>query len=300
MAPRARSLAMPAAILVAVTTVVHVVALSATHHSAATLAETAGYALVAIGLLVVWRRRSRRLAGGVAALAVVTASIGEIPLAPPTLGVAMRDALTFLHILGALSWVGGLVALAGIGLLGRRTRNPDDPNTSRDWSQVWQRFTVVALFAVGALIVSGTWLAWTHVGTPAQLFTTAYGRYLGIKLVVVCVMLAAGGYNTRVLMPRITAAQRQGDERSVMRIAAQHFPVVVAGEAVLGVVVLAIVPFLRGSARTEAGWPAAGPFDASVLGTGLVLVALVAAGLWAGTRTPGVERTVSPSGSPAA
>lgn len=83
MAPRARSLAMPAAILVAVTTVVHVVALSATHHSAATLAETAGYALVAIGLLVVWRRRSRRLAGGVAALAVVTASIGEIPSPRP-------------------------------------------------------------------------------------------------------------------------------------------------------------------------------------------------------------------------
>lgn len=299
-APRVRSLALPAAVLVALTAVLHVVTPAAKHQSAAALTQTAAYALVVVGLLVVWRHSSRWLAGGVAAAALVTASIPEIPITATTFDVAMRDLLTFLHITGALVWVGGLVVLAAAGLVGRRTRNLDAPNTARDWSQVWERFTIVALFAVGALIVSGTWLAWTHVGTPAQLLTTTYGRYLAIKLVVVVLMLAAGGYNTRVLMPKIAAARLAGDERSVIRIAAHHFPIVVAGEAVLGVVVLTIVPFLKGSARTQAGWPGAGPFDASVLGTGVVLVVLVAAGLWAGTRTPRSERTVSQPGSPAA
>lgn len=295
-APRVRGLAMPVGMLVALTVVLHVVVPSTKRQDGVTLAETVGYAMVAIGLLLVWRHPSRWLAGGVAAVAVVTASVPEIPLAAPTLDVAMRDLLTFAHITGALVWVGGLVVLAAAGLLGRRKRNLAGPNAARDWSQVWERFTVVALFAVGALIVSGSWLAWTHVGTPAQLLTTTYGRYLAIKLVVVALMLAAGCYNTRVLMPKIAEARRSGDERSVIRIAAHHFPVVVAGEAVLGVVVLTVVPFLRGSARTEAGWPRAGSVDASVLGTGLVLIALVAAGLWAGTRVPRSERTVSPPG----
>jgi len=299
-APRVRRLAVPAAVVVAVAVVLHVVTLSAKPQDGVTLAETVCYALTAIGLLLVWRLPSRWLAGGVAAVAVVAASAGEIPLTAPKLDVAMRDLLTFVHIVGALVWVGGLVVLAAAGLLGRRTQNLDAPNTSRDWSQVWERFTVVALFAVGALIVSGTWLAWTHVGTPAQLLTTSYGRHLALKLAVVGLMLAAGAYNTRVLMPKIDAARLDGDERSVIRIAAQHFPIVVAGEAALGVVVLTIVPFLRGSARAQAGWPSAGSFDGSVFGTGAVLIALVAASLWAGTRVPRSARTVSPSGSPAA
>lgn len=264
-------------------------------------AETAGYAVVTVGLLLMRWQRSRRLAGSVAAAAVVTASIPVLPSTAPTVDVAMRAALTVLHVVGAAFWVGGLVVLAGAGLLGRRSTVHGSVAAARDWSRVWRRFTVVALFAVGALVISGAWLAWTHVGTPAQLFTTTYGRYLSVKLVAVCLMLVAGAYNTRVLMPKIAAAQRGGDHRSVVHLAVQHFPVVVAGEAVLAVAVLTVVPFLRGSARSQAGWPGAGSFDTSVLGTGVVLVLLVAAGLWAGTRTPRSESAaVSRPESPAA
>ena len=52
------------------------------------------------------------------------------------------------------------------------------------------------------------------------------------------------------------------------------------------VAVLAVVPFLRGSARGQAGGAAAGPFDLTVFGCGAVLVAITAAALWAGTRVP--------------
>ena len=69
-----------------------------------------------------------------------------------------------------------------------------------------------------------------------------------------------------------------------MTVAVHHFPVVVAGECLLATAVFTLVPFLRGSARSEAGGPNAGPFDLHVFGVGLVLAALVAAGLWLGTR----------------
>lgn len=202
------------------------------------------------------------------------------------LGRVAANALTAVHVIGAVTWVGGLVVLAAtaVALRRNRTRDDDDSRVADDWAQIWERFSLVAMIAVGALIVSGTWLAWSHVGTPGQLFTTAYGRALAVKLVLVIVLLCAGGYNVRVLLPRIHALQQGGDRRGVFRLAAQHFPAVVLGEALVAVCVLAVVPFLRGSARAQAGAPAAVSFDLSTFGTGVVLIAVVGAAMWAGTR----------------
>ncbi len=145
---------------------------------------------------------------------------------------------------------------------------------------------MLALWCVGAMIVSGAWLAWTHVGSPGQLLSTPYGRHLTLKLVLVGALMAAGAYNTRVLLPRLRAARASGDTRTTLRLAVHHFPAVVAAESAVGIAILAVVPFLRGSARGQAGGPAAGPFDLAVFGCGAVLVALTAAALWAGTRVP--------------
>lgn len=261
------------------------------------LAQSVGYLTVVVALLVVGARGSRVVAGGLATATLVTAMIPDIPLAPPTVDGMAHSLITLTHVLGALFWIGGLVVLAAAGLMDRRVRQVgsfDDHEARRaaqDWIQVWERFTVVALFAVGALIVSGTWLAWIHVGSPAQLLTTSYGRYLAIKLLIVTAMLGAGAYNVRVLIPKILAAQRVGDQRTVFEVAVRHFPVVVFGESLLVVGVLVMVPFLRGSARTQAGWPGAGGFDLPVFGAGVALVAFLAVAMWWGTRTPAALRS---------
>ena len=82
----------------------------------------------------------------------------------------------------------------------------------------------------------------------------------------------------------IRAAQRDCDNRTAWKIAVEHFPAVAICESVIAVAVFAIVPFLRGSARSEAGWPNAGPFDMNAAATGLVLVLLMAVGLRFGTK----------------
>lgn len=305
---RIRRLALPAAILVTVSAVLHFfTALHGEPGSARPVDVVAagGYVAIVTSLIWLWKRGSR-LAGSFAMVAVVaTASIPEIRFTATTLSGSMSNALTVAHLLGALVWIGGLVVLAVAGLMTRRdTGNLDGDDTqagfvSDEWRHIWERFSVVALYAVGALIVSGSWLAWTHVGTPMQLLTTPYGRYLALKLCVVALLLAAGAYNTRVLIPAIRSARRNGDTRGALRIAAHHFPLVVAGESLLATGILAIVPFLRGSARAEAGWPSASSFDPGIFATGLVLVAMVAAGLWAGTRTAGgvrLKRRNSPVG----
>ena len=262
------------------------------------LAQLAGYALT-IGCLMWLRLRGCRAAGAATAVcAALTATLPVLPLAATTASSLPGQLLTTVHVLGATVWIGGLVVLATAGLQGRRSGNAPgsaDPSgeLADEWRRVWERFSLTALFAVGALIVSGSWLAWSHVGAAAQFVTTAYGRYLGLKLILVVLLLVAGAYNVRVLIPRIRSARDRGDARTAIAVAVHHFPVVVAVEAVLASGVLVIVPFLRGSARSEADWPNAGPFDAEVFGVGVLLVALLGAAFWLGTRTPTGRRVAA-------
>lgn len=285
-ARRVRHFALPAVALVLVTAIVHFAAAPSARGGTdveRSVLQAGGYALILLGLVGL-RWRGTRVAGAVlAACAAVTAAIPELPTSIPTAVRAATTMLTFAHVLGALTWVGGLVVLAAAGLIDRRRSDASDGRTE-EWLHAWERFTVVALWAVGTLIVSGAWLSWSHVGTPMQLLTTPYGRVLAVKLILVGLLLVAGAFNVRVLIPRIHAARRRGDDRAAWTVAVHHFPIVVTGECLLATAVFTLVPFLRGSARSEAGGPTAGPFDLQVLGVGLVLVALVAAGLWLGAR----------------
>ena len=65
----------------------------------------------------------------------------------------------------------------------------------------------MALVAAGAVVVSGVWLTWKHVGAPSQLWTTTYGRFLVVKLVLVVALVAAGAGNQFVLLPGIARAR---------------------------------------------------------------------------------------------
>lgn len=276
-AARVRTLALPAAVVVTVGAVIQFSTARSPSPGQAAL-----FALAVVGLVLLRWRPSRWLACGAALAAALSALF---PIMPSSLGDLPRTLLTATHVLGALTWVGGLIVLAAAGLLSRRDQT-DAPADARDWAQTWERFSVLALWCVGAMIVSGAWLAWTHVGSPAQLLTTPYGRHLTLKLLLVGALLGTGAYNTRVLLPRLRAARADGDTRTTLRLAVHHFPAVVAAEAAVALAILAVVPFLRGSARSQAGGPAAGPFDLTVFGCGAALVALTAGALWAGTRVP--------------
>lgn len=280
---QARGLAVPAALVVIVGVVLHVHA--ATHVSGIALIEWAALVVAALGVLAMRWTNSPALARGVAAVAVVAAVMPEIPVSFASPTRVVTSVLTAVHVLGAITWVGGLVVLSATALASRSSAARGGDGAAADWARIWDRFSLVALVAVGALIVSGSWLAWTHVGTPAQLLTTAYGRTLAVKLTLVIVLLCAGAYNVRVLLPRIHQLQRAGDTRGAFRLAAQHFPAVVLGEALVAIGILIVVPFLRGSARTQAGGATAVSFDLSTFAVGVVLVAVVAAAMWVGARS---------------
>jgi hypothetical protein len=100
------------------------------------------------------------------------------------------------------------------------------------------------------MILSGLWMAWLHVGAPRLLVHTLYGETLLLKLVLVLVLLGVAAANQLWLLPRIDALRAEsGGSRS--SIVLRHFRKTVAAEAVLGMLILLVVPFLSGSARNQ-------------------------------------------------
>ncbi len=82
----------------------------------------------------------------------------------------------FIHVTAATIWVGGQLTLAGL-VPGLRKLSPDAPRA------VARRFNQIAWPAFGVLVASGIW----NVMAVSPAWDSAYGKTLGVKIVVVAV-----------------------------------------------------------------------------------------------------------------
>jgi len=169
-------------------------------HAAAGIVAAAGAALC---------RRGNR---GSAGWQVVGAAALLVPLAPILSGHAWADAprglsvvATYLHVLAAGAWVGGLFCLLWAGLPAFRRAPAGTGNAWSGLPTLVGAFSRLALVAVGTLVVSGGVKAWLHMGAPSDLWTTPWGRSLLIKDFVVACVMAIGFYNWRVVRPALSA-----------------------------------------------------------------------------------------------
>jgi putative copper export protein len=250
------------------------------------LVQNVLFVVVAVLLVYLFVPGVRDRLGRVAILAAsftVTASVvNSLPtnLGAETFDDVLGSAMTQTHIIAGCTWLGGL---AGLVLLSR-TRRALSTHAGLVWAGMWQRFSVLALTAVGAVIISGSWLTWKHVGGVSEFATTTYGRFLLVKLLLVLALMSAGAYNQFLLTPRIARAHAAGEIGKGFALTLRHFPAVVAVETALGVGVLLVVPFLTGSARAQAGDGAAPTVDGTILALGLLLVASLGATFYAAHR----------------
>ncbi len=243
-----------------------------------TLTQYLLWAVAAIVLMLLWspRLRSRLTAFALSSL-VLSFVAYQVTLLPTDFrketGANLVDGLLdHTHVMAVSTWVGGITGLVALSLSVRRRLTS---KAGVVWAQVWTRFGTVALCAVGCLLISGLYLAWTYVGSPSELFTTAFGRFLLVKVTMVACMIAVGGLNEFVLMPRMARARAAGDPSSVFRLALRVFPGLVLVEVVLAVGVLFVLSFLTGSARVEAGDPDP-TLSGSIVATGALLAVLLA------------------------
>jgi copper transport protein len=138
-----------------------------------------------------------RVAGVAASLAVTALLVISLPtnLGTETFNDVLDILMTQTHIVAGCTWLGGLASLVALS----QSRRGWADHAGLLWARIWQRFSVLALTAVGGVIISGSWLAWKHVGSVTELVTTTYGRFLLVKLLLVLAMVASGAYNQFLL-----------------------------------------------------------------------------------------------------
>ncbi|MEX2047939.1 MAG: CopD family protein [Gemmatimonadota bacterium] len=101
-----------------------------------------------------------------------------------------------LHSLAAGIWIGSLGLILATGSSSRSL-----------FAAQLRSFSPMALVSVSMLVAMGVVLAWTHVGTPANLWETSYGRVLSAKVGVAGLVFALGLVNWRRGLPASDTAE---------------------------------------------------------------------------------------------
>ena len=215
--------------------------------------------LVLVGAALVAPLAFRKVAAGPARRWLLAAGLGAGAVAlgttkfpdavPDDWGrTTFETVMWMLHLSGGAVWLGGLAGLALLALPGAVA--PADRGAF--WSATVRRFSATAMSCVASIALSGLFLYWEHVDGPSQLFTTMYGRVLGVKILIFGTLLLLGVFNQFWLHPRIDALRAAGDQRPLHTLLVRRFPAAVTVETLLGMTVLFVAPFLHGSARNQA------------------------------------------------
>jgi putative copper export protein len=112
------------------------------------------------------------------AAAILPLSSHAAAVLPSPAGAEFADAL---HILSAAMWAGGIIALASL--------RPPDGWRAADARQLLERFGRVAFIAFGVTALTGLLGASEHINGLSDLWSTAYGVVLALKVGGVAVML---------------------------------------------------------------------------------------------------------------
>ena len=99
----------------------------------------------------------------------------------------------WLHLVAAMLWVGGLVALAACVW-------PLAPELRRS---AFLGFSRIATVLVAVLVLAGTYLSIARLPTFSDLWTTPYGQALLVKIAIVCVALGWGAVHHFFVRPRL-------------------------------------------------------------------------------------------------
>lgn len=217
-------------------------------------------------------RRSLQLSLAVGVSAVVASSLGTHAAADLNLaglGVAADAA----HLAGVALWVGGL---AGIVAVRTFLREDDTVTLARI---VLGRFSRLAAYSVGLVLIGGLVLSFLLVRSWDALLGTAYGWVVLAKIVLFVPMVFIGAYNRYWLIP----AASDSDEPAIEQVAINAM----------------IVGFFAGLAGVwlfvafgpETNWGLLGAF--SLAGGGASIVAGAAVTVFAKSRRPSAQSGVA-------
>lgn len=102
----------------------------------------------------------------------------------------------FAHAVAASAWTGGLIGLSLVVLRG-------EPPSPPVLGALARRFSRLAGGCVLTVVLTGTSNAWAQLGALPTMWTSTYGRVLGVKLLVVGTLVWLGAVNRYVIVPSL-------------------------------------------------------------------------------------------------
>jgi copper transport protein len=201
---------------------------SGTRFGAAFVVMTLGLAIVTALVFLGWLTdRHRAFLWPALGLSLALASglslSGHSAVDPPA--SKWSELADWVHLSTASLWAGGLVMLLVVFLTAPALRTP-----------AFTGFARLAPVLIALLLAAGIYLSVLRLPALHDLWTTGYGHVLIVKLSLVGLVLAWGGFHHFVLEPRLA---RPG--------VARRAPASLAGETAVGLSVLLVAAFLVNS-----------------------------------------------------
>jgi copper resistance protein D len=147
---------------------------------------------------------------------------------------AIHLASDALHLVAAGAWLGALWPLA---MLLAAARQAGDPASTAIAFQATQRFSLLGMTSVAAILATGVVNTWEILGPAALSLDTGYNRLLLAKIALFAAMVAIAAFNHQRLTPQLSGAADHG--RAMRQLQWNSL-----AEIALGLTILAIVAVL--------------------------------------------------------
>lgn len=212
--------------------------LTATHYG---LAWRIGMAALVAAMVVAAVSRAARRARlppilGLIALAVFFYSRSMVSHAAGEGDLSLRVAVEYLHLTLISLWVGEVFVAGALVLPGAKHA---PANGRPDRANYVVALSTSATVALAGIFATGLFSAWRNLGGVANVIGNPYGETLLIKLALVGLAAALGGFNRFIVMPPLLARER--DAGLASDASARKFGLVLQIEAAMlfGALILA-------------------------------------------------------------
>ena len=124
----------------------------------------------------------------------------------------MLTTLRIVHILSAMVWVGGTIALVFVGV--PVVRQLEGEARAQAMRMLGRRWRPLGWSSMAIAIFSGLWLTHLHGGFDSAALSSEFDRTLMVKSILVALLVVGALFHDYVLGPRLQQELRTGDPRA--------------------------------------------------------------------------------------
>jgi putative copper export protein len=153
-------------------------------------------AVIAFGLAAAATREST-VAWAIAGISTLIVMLGAL------VTTNISRVVNPLHVFAASMWIGTLIVLVAAGVTTALGSTVQSSARGPAVALLVNRFSTIALWSAGLLVLTGVTTAYKHLGQVSALWTSIYGKTLIGKLCLVAVVFSLGVYNNQRLKPSL-------------------------------------------------------------------------------------------------